>query len=155
MSGLTYVLTHPEFRAVKVGCTTSTSRRLEYFGRRGWEPYRSLAVATQGLARQVEQAVLFEIRFRLYIPAFLTEIEMRYGGWSETSSLGLIAARDVWDIVCEQAAAIVLSPTVGRVADGRRRNGGTPPVRRPGQVAPYHPLARTQARLERTTEKKD
>lgn len=39
--------------------------------------------------------------------------------------------------------------------DGRRNNGGTPPVRRPGDTAPYSPLARTQARLEQTTEKKD
>ena len=37
--------------------------------------------------------------------------------------------------------------------DGRRNNGGTPPVRRPGQTAPIHPIARTQARLEQTTEK--
>lgn len=39
--------------------------------------------------------------------------------------------------------------------DGRRNNGGTPPVRRPGDTAPYSPLARTQARLEQTAEKKD
>lgn len=39
--------------------------------------------------------------------------------------------------------------------DGRRNNGGTPPVRRPGQTAPIHPIARTQARLEQTTETKD
>jgi hypothetical protein len=153
MTGLAYVLTHPEFRAVKVGCTTSNSRRLEYFGRRGWEPYRSLTVATRSLARQIEQATLFEIRFHLYVPHYLTGTEMRYSGWSETSSLGLITAREVWDVVCEQAAALVLSPTIGRVADRRRRNGGTPPIRRPGQTAPYHPIARTQARLERTVEK--
>jgi len=37
--------------------------------------------------------------------------------------------------------------------DGRRNNGGTPPVRRPGQTAPYTPIARAQARLEQTTDK--
>jgi chemotaxis protein histidine kinase CheA len=36
--------------------------------------------------------------------------------------------------------------------DGRRNNGGTPPLRRPGQTAPNHPAARAQARLE---QKKD
>jgi hypothetical protein len=36
--------------------------------------------------------------------------------------------------------------------DGRRNNGGTPPVRRPGPTAPIHPIARAQARLE---QKKD
>ena len=37
--------------------------------------------------------------------------------------------------------------------DGRRNNGGTPPVRRPGQTAPYTPIARTQAALEQTAQK--
>ena len=37
--------------------------------------------------------------------------------------------------------------------DGRRNNGGTPPVRRPGQTAPYTPIARTQAALEQTAKK--
>ncbi|CAM5602944.1 hypothetical protein [Streptomyces coeruleorubidus] len=36
--------------------------------------------------------------------------------------------------------------------DGRRNNGGTPPVRRAGETAPIHPVARAQARLE---QKKD
>lgn len=39
--------------------------------------------------------------------------------------------------------------------DGRRNNGGTPPVRRPGDTQPYSPLARRQIGVERTTEKKD
>ncbi|RSS11393.1 hypothetical protein [Streptomyces sp. WAC08401] len=39
--------------------------------------------------------------------------------------------------------------------DGRRNNGGTPPRRRPGDTAPPSPLARVQARIERTAEKKD
>lgn len=39
--------------------------------------------------------------------------------------------------------------------DGRRSNGGTPPRRMPGDAPSPSPLARTQARLERTVEKKD
>lgn len=39
--------------------------------------------------------------------------------------------------------------------DGRRNNGGTPPVRRAGESAPLHPIARKQASIEQTTEKKD
>ena len=38
--------------------------------------------------------------------------------------------------------------------DGRCNNGGTPPVRRPGQTVPYTEGAKKQARLEQTTEKK-
>ena len=37
--------------------------------------------------------------------------------------------------------------------DGRRNNGGTPPVRRAGDAPPRSPIARAQARIERTTEK--
>ncbi len=37
--------------------------------------------------------------------------------------------------------------------DGRRNNGGTPPRRTPGDAPSPHPIARTQARLERTSEK--
>ena len=39
--------------------------------------------------------------------------------------------------------------------DGRRSNGGTPPRRTSGDAPSPSPLARTQARLERTAEKKD
>ncbi|MDX3027504.1 hypothetical protein [Streptomyces scabiei] len=38
--------------------------------------------------------------------------------------------------------------------DGRRNNGGTPPRRVPGDTAPYSPLAKKQASIEQTTEKK-
>jgi chemotaxis protein histidine kinase CheA len=37
--------------------------------------------------------------------------------------------------------------------DGRRNNGGTPPLRRPGQTAPIHPVARKQAALEQAAQK--
>jgi hypothetical protein len=37
--------------------------------------------------------------------------------------------------------------------DGRRNNGGTPPRRRTGDSQPPHPVARTQARIERTEQK--
>jgi peptide methionine sulfoxide reductase MsrB len=39
--------------------------------------------------------------------------------------------------------------------DGRRNNGGTPPLRVAGDAPPPSPAARAQARIERTTEKKD
>ncbi|MFF9309942.1 hypothetical protein ACF1BS_03435 [Streptomyces sp. NPDC014748] len=147
MTGLTYLLTHPGFRAVKVGYTTVDSRRLEELGRRGWESYRSLAVATDELARQIEQATLFEIRYRRYVPHFLTSVEMR-SGWTETSSLALITAREAWEIVCEQAGLLQLSPSLMSAPDGRRRNGGIPPRRTRGDCQPNSRIARTQARLE-------
>ena len=39
--------------------------------------------------------------------------------------------------------------------DGRRNNGGVPPRRTHGDTLPNHPVARSQARAERATEKKD
>lgn len=147
--GRVYVLTHPDFRAVKVGYTTPKSTRLNDFHRDGWEPYRTLEVATHKIARQIEQDSLFEIRFCRLVPPYLTKNEMRLFGWTETSSLGLISAREVWDIVCEQAGLVQLSPHVIGPLDGRRKNGGTPPRRVRGDTLPYSQMARTQARLER------
>ncbi|WP_405883623.1 hypothetical protein OG747_36580 [Streptomyces sp. NBC_01384] len=39
--------------------------------------------------------------------------------------------------------------------DGRRNNGGTPPVRRPGDTRPYSTLARTQASIAKAAQNKD
>ena len=150
MTALTYVITHPEFRAVKIGYTDSKSRRLEAFGRRGWRPYRALEVATSEIARCIEQASLFDIRHRRLVPQYLTANEMQFG-WTETSSLGLVTAREVWDLVCWQASLIYLAPHVTGPTDGRRRNGGTPPRRVPGDSLPNSRMARRQARIEQTT----
>ncbi|WP_405883624.1 hypothetical protein OG747_36585 [Streptomyces sp. NBC_01384] len=148
MTAVVYVLSHPEFRAVKIGFAATKSNRLEELGRRGWHPYRTLIVATPELAREMEQAALFEIRYRRFVPHFLTSAEVRHG-WTETFSLGLITAREVWDIVCWQAAMTYFAPHVTGPPDGRRRNGGTPPRRVRGETLPYSRMARTQARLER------
>jgi hypothetical protein len=153
MTGLTYVLLHPGFRAVKVGYTTPRAKRLTGFGRGGWQVYRMLEVATHGAARDVEQAALFEIRFRKLVPPYLTREQMPLLGWTETFSLGLISLRETWDIVCEQASLLQLAPQVGRPPDGRRNNGGTSPVRKPGDTPSYSPLARRQIGIERTATK--
>lgn len=150
-TGITYVITHPGYGAVKVGYTTPNAVRLEEFGRRGWRLYRTLDSATPGLAREIEQATLFDLRFRRYVPAYLTQAEVKPGGWTETSSLALISARDLWVLVCEQAGLIQLHPEVKRPLDRRRFNGGTPPIRRRGDALPNSVLARKQARLEQIT----
>lgn len=150
MTALTYVITHPHFRAVKVGHTTPEAKRLEDFRRRGWEPYRTLELSAPEIARHVEQMALFEIRYRRLVPSYLTRNEMREFGWTETSSLGLISAREAWDVVCWQAGLFYLSPHVTGPTDGRRRNGGTPPRRVRGDTLPNSRLARTQARIEQS-----
>ena len=156
MTGITYVFIHPSLRSVKVGYTTPSANRFRELIRRGWTPYRRLNSKSATLAREIEQAALFDIRFRLYVPPHLSKEQLPgIDGWTETSSLALISAADVWEIVCQQAALIQLAPVIGRAPDGRRNNGGTPPRRVAGQTPPYSAIARTQARLERTTEKKD
>ncbi|MFD4596754.1 hypothetical protein ACFWPQ_01850 [Streptomyces sp. NPDC058464] len=149
MTGLIYLLAHPDFRALKIGFAAAKSDRLEELGRRGWQPYRTLTVATPELAREIEQAALFEIRYRRFVPHLLTSKEVRHG-WTETFSLSLITVREAWDVLCSQAGLVYLAPHVTGQPDGRRRNGGTPPRRVPGQTLPYSRMARTQARLERT-----
>lgn len=149
MTGITYVFSHPVLESVKVGYTTPSAKRFQELFRRGWAPYRFLRSESATLAREIEQAALFDIRFRLYVPAHLVREQLLgIDGWSETSSLTLISAAEVWEIVCQQAALIQLAPGIGRPSDGRRNNGGTPPRRVAGQTLPYSRMARTQARIE-------
>ncbi|MFF9240085.1 hypothetical protein ACF1AL_14800 [Streptomyces sp. NPDC014801] len=152
--GVTYVMTNEPFKSVKVGYTHAGSDRLRTLRKLGWRDFGVLVVATHRLARDIEQAALLEIRCRHFAPVHLTP-ELMPAGWTETVSANLLPPLAVWDIVCEQAALIQLAPSVSRPSDGRRRNGGTPPRRRPGDSSPYSRLARTQARLERLPEKKD
>lgn len=151
MTGITYVFVHSGFQSVKVGYTTPSTGRLRELTRRGWTPYRSLISESAKLAREIEQATLFDLRCRLYVPPHLSKEQlMGIDGWTETSSLALISAKEVWETVCWQAALAQLTPSIGRPFDGRRYNGGTPPRRVAGQTLPHSRMARTQARLERT-----
>ena len=121
MTGITYVFIHPSLRSVKVGYTTPSANRFRELIRRGWTPYRRLNSKSATLAREIEQAALFDIRFRLYIPPHLCSEQMTgIDGWTETSSLALITATEAWEIVCQQAALIQLAPSIGRPQDGRQ-----------------------------------
>lgn len=151
MTGITYVFVHPDLQSVKVGYTTPSATRFRELGRRGWTPYRCLHSRSATLAREIEQAALFDIRFRLRVPPHLRREQLLgIDGWTETSSLTLVDANQVWEIVCQQAALIQLAPVIEGPPDGRRSNGGTPPRRVAGQTLPYSRMARTQVRIERT-----
>jgi hypothetical protein len=149
--GVTYVMTHAPLNSVKIGYTHSGSDRMRTLRSLGWRDFGVLVLATHRLAWEVEQATLLQIRSRHLAPVHLTP-EHLPNGWTETVSASLLSALTVWDMACEQAGLIQLSPTLVRPPDGRRRNGGIPPRRMPGETQPYSRLARTQARLE---QKKD
>jgi hypothetical protein len=144
--GVTYVLTHPEFRSVKVGCTTYQSRRLlDLWRRHGWVPYKQLRLASKGLAETVEQGVILQLRHRLGFPAHLTH-ELVSAGWTETVSERLIDAEGVWNLVCDEAAALQMAPVVGSFKPLSHR----PPIqhrRTKGDTPKYVKAARTQARI--------
>lgn len=144
MTGITYVMTHRSYRSVKVGYTSPNSLRLSGLRRGGWEPFRQLVCESTSLAREVEQATLFEIRFRLYVPIHLTHAQMRgVHGWSETSSIAVISPREVWEIVCEQGALQQIAPIVkkSRVYKPPVKRG----VRRAGDVPDFVRAARIEA----------
>lgn len=134
MSGITYVMTHPGFRSIKVGYARPDARRIGQLMRRGWQPYRTLIVQSPQMARRIEQATLFELRHRLHVPVHLTRAHMgRAGGWTETVSAERISPSDVWDLVCEQGAIEQLAPIVkpvwqprGPLRGHRRQQGDTP-----------------------------
>ncbi|NEA52396.1 hypothetical protein [Streptomyces sp. SID10815] len=146
--GVTYVLVHAEFESVKVGVTTYGSRRLrDLWRRQGWTSYKQLRLASKPLAETVEQGVLFQLRHRLALPAHLTH-DLMPEGWTETVSACLIEADAVWNLVCLEAGALQLSPTVGAFKPVSHR----PPkqyLRTKGDTPKYHPIARLLASEER------
>lgn len=144
-TGITYVMTHPKFGSVKVGCTTYQSTRLRSLWRQGWESHDGLLVASKGLAQMVEQGVLLQLRHRLGFPVHLTPDLMSHG-WSETVSERLIGADGVWNLVCEEAGAIQMAPVVGIFRPTLQR----PPnahKRTKGDTPKYARGARIQARI--------
>lgn len=110
-----YVITHREWKAVKVGigaCTGYTSRLLQH-KRRGWELYHARDFPTGAAAYDVEQAVLDRLRGEKLCP-FLTK-DVMPNGWSETCSADRVTAGEVWAMVEEESrrAAGVYVPRVG------------------------------------------
>lgn len=145
MTGITYVMTHLEFRSVKVGHTGSEESRVSQLMKHGWQPYRHLRSATIEQARSIEQATLFYVRFRLCIPVHLTRAHMGHAaGWTETSSAALISARSTWELVCEHAALEQMAPVVQKVRPVSTYRP-VPPLRRKGDTPRYVKVARTEA----------
>ncbi|MGW9371169.1 hypothetical protein ACWGVR_14300 [Streptomyces xanthophaeus] len=139
----TYVVESRQMRAVKVGWAAAGSKRFAQLERYGWHLHRLLTVADRALAREIEQATLFILRHRLYVPHYVPEEDMPAGGWTETSSSELVTAPELWQIVCEQAAAIQLAPVITRSG----RSNRVPPKhqRTKGDSLRHVPAARREA----------
>lgn len=140
--GTVYVAVQPDLGSVKVGCMTARSRRPERLGRYGWVLQQRLDLADVGLARDIEQAVLFDVRYRLLVPVHLTVNELP-NGWTETASSTLVSADQMWELVGEQAGAHYLAPIVRKVPP--RRTSPIPPRRTPGDTPRYSRAARSAA----------
>jgi hypothetical protein len=145
MTGITYVMAHPGFQSVKVGHTGSEENRVPQLMKHGWQPYRHLRSITIEQARSIEQATLFYVRFQLGIPVHLTRAHMGHAaGWTETLSAALITAKDVWELVCEQAVLEQLAPVVEKVRPVSTYRP-VPPRRQKGDTPRYVKVARTEA----------
>ena len=145
MTGITYVMTHAGFRSIKIGHTGAEEDRVPQLMKHGWQPYRHLRSMSVDQARRIEQATLFDIRFRLGIPVQLTRAHMGHAaGWTETSSANLITAREAWELVCEQAALDQLAPVVASVPPVRSYRP-VPPRRQRGDTPRYVRAARVEA----------
>ena len=110
-----YVITHPDWNAVKVGigaCTGYTSRLIQH-KRQGWQLHRAGDYATGAAAYDVEQAVLDRLREAGLSP-FLTK-DVMPNGWSETCSADRVTAAKVWAMVEEETrrAQQPYAPRVG------------------------------------------
>lgn len=145
MTAITYVVTHPGLQSVKVGYAVFGSNRMEMLVKRGWVPFKHLHLATPRIAREVEQAVLFQLRHRLYAPVHLTSALLR-GGWTETVSGCLVSAPEVWRLVGEEAGRILLEPVVTRCGRANNRPAMRY-ARSKGDTLKYVPAARVQAAI--------
>ncbi|SCF73332.1 hypothetical protein GA0115254_114434 [Streptomyces sp. Ncost-T10-10d] len=97
-----YVITHQEWKAVKIGigaCTGYTSRLIQH-ERQGWQLHQARDYTTGAAAYDVEQAVLGRLHQAGLIP-FLTS-DIMPNGWTETCSAARITAAEVWAMVDEE-----------------------------------------------------
>jgi len=115
---MVYVVSHPQWGAVKVGigaCTGYNSRLLQH-ERAGWVLAHSRAYPTGAGALDVEQAVLARLRAKKLAP-YLAAKTMP-NGWTETCDATRVTTDTLWAIVNEESDRI----GVGTVsADGPRR----------------------------------
>ncbi|WP_158812337.1 hypothetical protein [Streptomyces fulvoviolaceus] len=110
-----YVITHREWKAVKIGigaCTGYASRLIQH-ERQGWQLHQARDYTTGAAAYDVEQAVLSRLRQAGLIP-FLTS-DVMPNGWTEACSAAHVTAAEVWATVDEETrnAEEPYAPRVG------------------------------------------
>ncbi|MCX5130018.1 hypothetical protein [Streptomyces sp. NBC_00347] len=100
-----YVMTHSGFKAGKVGIGELGKGRTEAHIKEGWTLVRSLVLPYQPLARAVERAVLRPLN-EAGATGFVLAGAMPQGGHTETVSLALYPAAELWRLVAEAADRI-------------------------------------------------
>ncbi|MGV9503868.1 hypothetical protein ACWDQ0_36980 [Streptomyces sp. NPDC003642] len=91
---LLYLLTHERLQAAKVGVCNLNTGRIERHQRRGWVRYDVLPFEAGRDAEVLEKQVVAEWRSQGWRPVL--DGRQRYDGWTETVTLRLATASELW-----------------------------------------------------------
>ncbi len=108
--GVLYLVKNSEYRVLKVGVTSTTSRkdRVKSHLDNGWEVVKTWDVADAGLAEAVETAVLNHWRKVLGAPIAMRREDMPQSGYSETVAMLFVDQEDAIRIIDVCLAQICL-----------------------------------------------
>ncbi|MEV0322539.1 RNA polymerase sigma factor [Streptomyces sp. NPDC050658] len=100
-----YLITHCEFRAVKIGITGQSAKvdRIQRHIKQDWKVFRRLEVTSGEMAFRIEQAVLRHLRDELGLPAHVAQQDMPQGGYTETFDAEEATPYELWQLI-KQAA---------------------------------------------------
>jgi hypothetical protein len=102
-----YLITHPEFDAIKVGIAGAETNRLRLHERNGWGQELTWSFKVGEMAKRVESEVLAWWRNDLRIPKAVNKEQMPQRGETETASLSKITVEEtaafVDDLLLEES----------------------------------------------------
>jgi recombinational DNA repair protein (RecF pathway) len=98
--GFFYLMTHPKYRAHKVGIGNSKRsrgrNRIAQHQKHGWKLFKKIDFAVTDDAFSLEQKVLDWLRLKKKLDVYLSEFEMPQGGYTETVDASEIDLPTIW-----------------------------------------------------------
>ena len=98
--GFFYLMTHPKYRAHKVGIGNSkrsrSRSRITQHQKHGWKLFKKIDFAVTDDAFSLEQKVLDWLRLKKKLDVYLSEFEMPQGGYTETVDASEIDLPTIW-----------------------------------------------------------